>query len=303
MQESIFVVDITEAEIRLDQFLANKTILSRSQVARLIKSGDVLVNNQNSKPAYLVMVDDEISIKYKQAEELSIKPQYINFDIVYEDDDIIVVNKPKHLVVHPGPGNYDHTLVNGLLYHAKHLSSVNGDLRPGIIHRIDKDTSGLLVVAKNDYSHQFIAKQLADKTCFRKYYALLSGVLENDRIIIDAPIGRSLKDRQKMTVTDLNAKNAKTHIEVIRRMADKTFVRVELETGRTHQIRVHCQFIKHPVLNDMKYNTKTIDQSGQILHAYYLSFIHPKTNERVSFETPLPNYFYNYVDDEKLLEV
>ncbi|MDD5842813.1 MAG: RluA family pseudouridine synthase, partial [Solobacterium sp.] len=224
-----------------------------------------------------------------------IKPKDIALDIVYEDEDLIVINKPKGLVVHPAAGNYDNTLVNALLYHCKELSDINGYYRPGIVHRIDKDTSGLLVCAKNNAAHAALSAQLQDKTCFRKYYAIVNGIIDNNEGIINAPIGRSSKDRQKMEVTDKNSKEAITEFKVLQRLSSTCLVECELKTGRTHQIRVHMAFIKHPVLNDPKYSKKTIDETGQYLHAYYLSFIHPKTNERMEFVTDMPEYMKNYI--------
>ena len=220
----------------------------------------------------------------------------MDLDIVYEDQDLIVINKPKGLVVHPAVGNYENTLVHGLLYHCKDLSGINGEMRPGIVHRIDKDTSGLLVCAKNNNAHISLSSQLQDKTCFRKYYAICHGVFEHDEGTIDAPIGRDEKDRQKMSVTLKNSKEAITHFKVLKRFDDSTLVECELKTGRTHQIRVHMKFINHPVVNDAKYsNKKLIDESGQYLHAYYLSFIHPSTKKRMEFVTDMPSYMKDYI--------
>ena len=216
-------------------------------------------------------------------------------DIVYEDEDLIVINKPKDMVVHPAVGNPDGTIVNALLYHCKELSDVNGYYRPGIVHRIDKDTSGLLVCAKNNEAHNFLSEQLKDKTCYRKYYAIVSGVIANNEGEINAPIGRSEKNRQMMCVTSKNSKEAITMFKVLERYNDSTLVDVELKTGRTHQIRVHMQFINHPVLNDARYGKKTIDETGQYLHAYFLSFIHPATKERMEFRVSMPEYMKEYI--------
>ena len=199
------------------------------------------------------------------------------------------------MVVHPAVGNYDGTLVNALLYHFNSLSDINGQFRPGIVHRIDKDTSGLLVCAKNNAAHQILSEQLKDKTCYRKYYAIVSGIIENNEGEINAPIGRSPKNRQLMCVTPKNSKEAVTLFKVLERYDDSTLLDVELKTGRTHQIRVHMKFINHPVVNDNKYNKKIIDQTGQYLHAYYLSFVHPRTNKRVSFSAPMPQYMLEYI--------
>ena len=281
--------------LRIDSFLANSSDLSRSQIQKLIEEGRVLVNNETTVSRYKVNPGDFITAEYLEQTPTDIKPKDIALDIVYEDEDLIVINKPKGLVVHPAAGNYDNTLVNALLYHCKELSDINGYYRPGIVHRIDKDTSGLLVCAKNNAAHAALSAQLQDKTCFRKYYAIVNGIIDNNEGIINAPIGRSSKDRQKMEVTDKNSKEAITEFKVLQRLSSTSLVECELKTGRTHQIRVHMAFIKHPVLNDPKYSKKTIDETGQYLHAYYLSFIHPKTNERMEFVTDMPEYMKNYI--------
>ena len=283
--------------LRIDSFLANSSDLSRSQIQKLIEEGRVLVNNETTVSRYKVNPGDFITAEYLEQTPTDIKPKDIALDIVYEDEDLIVINKPKGLVVHPAAGNYDNTLVNALLYHCKELSDINGYYRPGIVHRIDKDTSGLLVCAKNNAAHAALSAQLQDKTCFRKYYAIVNGIIDNNEGIINAPIGRSSKDRQKMEVTDKNSKEAITEFKVLQRLSSTCLVECELKTGRTHQIRVHMAFIKHPVLNDPKYSKKTIDETGQYLHAYYLSFIHPKTNERMEFVTDMPEYMKNYIRD------
>lgn len=295
MKKEKYFVDIIDENLRLDVFLTKSTDLSRSNIKKLIDDGKVFVNGLNIKSSYKVIFNDEIEIMYDEPKEIKILPKKIDIDIIYEDDDILVINKQKGLVVHPGSGNYDNTLVNALLYYCKDLSGINGYLRPGIVHRIDKDTSGLLVVAKNDKAHVFLSQQLKDKTCFRKYYTILSGVIEYDNFSVDAPIGRSSKDRQKMAVTEKNSKNAITHFKVLKRFSKFTFCEAQLETGRTHQIRVHANYIKHPVYNDPKYGNNLVDQNGQLLHAYYLSFIHPKTLERLEFSTKIPDYFYDYL--------
>ena len=281
--------------LRIDSFLANSSDLSRSQIQKLIEEGRVLVNNETTVSRYKVNPGDFITAEYLEQTPTDIKPKDIALDIVYEDEDLIVINKPKGLVVHPAAGNYDNTLVNALLYHCKELSDINGYYRPGIVHRIDKDTSGLLVCAKNNAAHAALSAQLQDKTCFRKYYAIVNGIIDNNEGIINAPIGRSSKDRQKMEVTDKNSKEAITEFKVLQRLSSTCLVECELKTGRTHQIRVHMAFIKHPVLNDPKYSKKTIDETGQYLHAYYLSFIYPKTNERMEFVTDMPEYMKNYI--------
>ena len=285
--------------IRLDAYLADNTPLTRTNIQNLIKEGKILVNGLIERASYKVKLNDEISVEYVENVLTDLKPCDIDLDIVYEDEDVIVINKQKGLVVHPAPGNYDNTLVNALLFKCKDLSDVNGYYRPGIVHRIDKDTSGLLVVAKNNAAHNFLAEQLKDKRCFRKYYALVKGVIENDEGVINAPIGRDTKDRQKMCVTDKNSKEAISEFKVLKRFYDSTLLDINLLTGRTHQIRVHMAFIHHPVLNDPKYNGPYIDETGQYLHAYYLSFIHPRTNKRVEFKTDLPLYMKEYIENNE----
>jgi len=291
------VVDETSLDNRLDSYLSENTPLSRSTIQKLIKDSKVFVNNTIvSKSSYKTKLNDIVSFNYEEnTEDLSLKPKEMNLDIVYEDEDLIVINKPKNLVVHPAVGNYDNTLVNGLIYYSNKLSDINGYYRPGIVHRIDKNTSGLLVVAKNNDAHFKLAEQLKDKTCFRKYYAIVDGVIDVNEGEINAPIGRNEKNRQLMTVTDKNSKDAITLFKVLERYSDSTFIECELKTGRTHQIRVHMKFIKHPVTNDVKYGGKKVDDSEQYLHAYYLSFIHPRTNERMTFKTKMPTYMREYI--------
>lgn len=290
------IVKIEDCNQRLDQYLVNNLSKTRSSIQKLIKNKAIRVNDDFQKASYTVLENDVIEILYNE-DILDIKAENIPLDIIYEDDDLIVINKKRGMVVHPGSGNYNGTLVNALLYHYNTLSEINGKTRPGIIHRIDKDTSGLIVCAKNDNAHLFISEQLKDKRCFRKYYALISGVLEYDDVIIDAPIGRSAKDRQKMAITTNNSKDSITKVKVLKRFDKVTLVECELETGRTHQIRVHCQYIKHAVVNDPKYGKHIIDNKGQVLHAHYLSFIHPKTKERVEFEIGMADYFDYYIKE------
>lgn len=285
-------VDASEAKERLDKHIALKTDLTRSFVQSLIDEGNVLVNGQPSKSNMKVKENDFIEVEYVDDQELEATPEKMDLDIRYEDSDVIVINKPKGMVVHPAAGNQTGTLVNGLLYHCQDLSGINGVLRPGIVHRIDKDTTGLLIVAKNDVAHQSLATQLQSKTVNRLYYALVHGVMEHDYGTIDAPIGRDPKDRQKMCVTSLNSKQAVTHFKVIERFKKYTLVECQLETGRTHQIRVHMQYIKHPIVGDTKYSyRKTMDCGGQLLHAHQLTFVHPSTQEKMVIEAPLPADF------------
>ncbi len=283
-----------EEQIRIDIYLKEQTEYTRSKLEKAFKEGNILVNDVQVKKSYLLKKGDRIVLPVLKEKEFSLEPVNLHLKIVYEDEDVIVVNKPNKLVVHPAPGNYTNTLVNGLLYHSKNLSQVNGEFRPGIVHRIDADTTGLLMVAKNDQAHLSLAKQLEEKTTKRKYIALVWGVIHEDTALIDAPIGRDRNDRKKMAVTDLNAKKAITHIKVLKRLKNATLIEAVLETGRTHQIRVHMDYIGHPVVNDPVYGRRRIiDDTGQCLHAKELGFIHPKTGEEMHFEAELPPCFVN----------
>ena len=254
---------------------------------------NILVNNKKVKASYNLKLDDNIYINDDYTEEVEIKPENIPLDIVYEDDYLLVVNKKSGMVVHPAVGNYSGTLVNALMYHINKLSSVNGSIRPGIVHRIDADTSGLLLVAKNDKAHNILAEAIAKKEVVREYIALVEGIIMEDTATIDAPIGRDKKDRKKMTVTSENSKDAVTHIRVLERYKDSTLIRCKLETGRTHQIRVHLSYIGHPVVNDPVYgHKKLIDKDfGQMLHAEKLGFVHPTTKEYMEFTAEPPKRF------------
>jgi 23S rRNA pseudouridine1911/1915/1917 synthase len=264
---------------------------SRTQVQQWIKEGNVLVNGQKIKTNYKCSLNDQIEISIPDPELLDVIPEEMDLDIYFEDKDVLVVNKPSGMVVHPAPGHLTGTLVNGLMAHCKDLSGINGVLRPGIVHRIDKDTSGLLMVAKNDMAHEKLVNQLVEKTVTRKYRAIVHGVIPHDFGTIDAPLGRDTKDRQSMTIVD-KGKHAVTHFHVIERFKDFTFVECQLETGRTHQIRVHMKYIGYPLAGDPKYGPKkTLDINGQALHAGVLGFIHPRTNEYLEFEAPLPEEF------------
>lgn len=263
---------------------------SRSQIKQLIDGGNITVNGKTKKAKYKVKSGDVIRLEEPETKTLELRPENIPLDIVYEDDDVIVINKPQGMVVHPAPGHDDHTLVNALLYHCP-LSTINGTFRPGIVHRIDKDTSGLLMVAKNDKAHRFLAEQLKDKTNIREYVALVHGRIAEDEGTINAPIGRSLKDRKKQAVVK-DGRNAVTHFEVLKRYRDYTLVKCILETGRTHQIRVHMKYIGHPLVGDPLYGPKkTIKGNGQFLHAGKLGFVHPTTGKLLIFEAPLPKIF------------
>lgn len=263
---------------------------SRSQIKQLLDGGNITVNGKTEKAKYKVKSGDVIRLEEPETKTLELRPENIPLDIVYEDYDVIVINKPQGMVVHPAPGHDEHTLVNALLYHCP-LSTINGTFRPGIVHRIDKDTSGLLMVAKNDKAHRSLAKQLKDKTNIREYVALVHGRIAEDEGTINAPIGRSLKDRKKQAVVK-DGRNAVTHFEVLKRYRDYTFVKCILETGRTHQIRVHMKYIGHPLVGDPLYGPKkTIKGNGQFLHAGKLGFVHPTTGKLLIFEAPLPKIF------------
>ena len=281
-----------EDSVRLDKFVSGKLGLSRKRVKDLLDQGHILVNGKIEKASTSILPDDLVTVHLPPLEEVDILPEKMDLDIVYEDADLLVINKPKGLVVHPAPGHYSGTLVNGLLYHCKDLSGINGEMRPGIVHRIDKDTSGLLIVCKNDKAHQEISSQLADKTCHRDYLALVHHPFSHSYGTINAPIGRDEKDRQKMTVTRKNAKEAVTHFQVLKNYDQYAYIRCSLETGRTHQIRVHMQYIDHPIVGDPKYSyKKTPDTKGQLLHACHIEFIHPTTKEKMSFDASLDPIF------------
>lgn len=292
--QQIIMTEENKSE-RLDKVLsAINEEWSRSQIQQWIKEGDITVNGEKVKSNYKCQPGDIVDVSPSEPEELDVIAEDIPLDIYYEDADVIVVNKPKGMVVHPAPGHASGTLVNALMYHCKDLSGINGVLRPGIVHRIDKDTSGLLMVAKNDFAHEKLVKQLQDKTVTRKYLALVHGEIPHEAGTIDAPIGRDKRDRQSMTVTDENSRHAVTHFHVLERFKDFTFIECQLETGRTHQIRVHMKYIGYPLAGDPKYGPrKTLDLDGQALHAAVLGFIHPRSNEYMEYEAPLPAYFEN----------
>ena len=288
----IKVEETLDTGVRIDQYLKKHLDLTRSKIATMIKEHKILVNGKPVKSSYLVKANDEILTEEYQEEPMLALPEKMDLDIVYEDDDVIVVNKPNGMVVHPAVGNKNGTLVNGLLYHAKSLSSINGDFRPGIVHRIDADTTGLLMVAKNNHAHEVLARELEQKKTKRIYTALVWGVIREDSGTIDAPIGRDMNDRKKQAVTSINSKDAITHFKVLERYKNATLIELQLETGRTHQIRVHMAYIKHPVVNDPVYGKrKLIDETGQCLHAGLLGFTHPKTGKYLEFTTPLPECF------------
>ena len=292
------IITSEESGERIDVLLVSLLgeLATRSSVQKLIEAEKVLVNGNRVKKNYRCCESDSIHVEEQEVSDVEIIPQDLPLDIVYEDNDVIVVNKERGMVVHPAAGHPDGTLVNALLYYCgDSLSGIGGEKRPGIVHRIDKDTSGLIVVAKNDFAHQGLAAQLADHSLSRVYHCIAIGNLKEDKGKIDAPIGRSLQDRKKMAVTEKNSKNAVTYWEVIKRFRGYTYAKCILETGRTHQIRVHMKSIGHPLLGDFTYGAKSPDKGleGQCLHAKEITFMHPRTGERVHIETELPEYFKN----------
>lgn len=285
---------------RIDNYLPQVLDISRNKVSKMIKNEEILVNGKKTKNSYVLKENDLVEVGEIKEEIMQALPEKMDLDIVYEDDDVIVVNKPNGMVVHPAVGNKSKTLVNGLLYHSKNLSTINGEFRPGIVHRIDAYTTGLLMVAKNDKAHKILAKELEEKKTTRKYVALVWGIINTDTGTIDAPIGRDINDRKKMAVTDINSKDAITHFKVIERYSNATLIELKLETGRTHQIRVHMNYIGYPVVNDPVYGRrKIIDNTGQCLHAKTLGFIHPTTHEYMEFDSPLPPCFENILKQFK----
>ena len=290
--------------VRIDKFLSdNIEECSRSMIVQIIEEQNVLVNGKNCNKKYKVKENDFIEITIPDPVEYIAKAENIPLDIVYEDEDLLVVNKKKGMVVHPAAGNYEGTLVNALLYYCKDsLSGINGVLRPGIVHRIDKNTSGLLIVAKNDFAHKHLAEQIKEHSFTREYEAVVLGNLKSEEGTVDAPIGRNPSDRKKMCVTDKNSKNAVTHYNVIERYNGHTHIKCKLETGRTHQIRVHMSYLGHPVAGDYLYSYKTKEKfsfEGQCLHAKKIGFVHPRTQEFLFFDSELPEYFKDYLQKLK----
>lgn len=298
MDKTVFIVEEKDKGIRIDKYLSDAIEgKSRSFIQGLIEKDSIKVNGKNPKSNYKLRALDEIEVILPEPEVLKVDAEDIPIDIIYEDDDVVVVNKSQGMVVHPAPGNYNGTLVNALLYHCKNLSSINGVIRPGIVHRIDKDTSGVLVIAKNDEAHTFLSEQLKDHSMKREYYALIEGRLKNDSGTIDKPLARSKKDRLKIAIVE-DGKRAVTHYEVIERYNGYTLIKCILETGRTHQIRVHMASIGFPLVGDPVYGFKRqrFKLEGQVLHAKTLGFIHPRTKEYMEFTSELPEYFKELLD-------
>ena len=299
------IITVTDEEGRIDAFIASKLSLSRSFAAELIDEGKVLLNGSVVKKRALVKSGDEVLVEIPELKEPEAVPQDIPIEVVYEDDDLLVVNKPKGMVVHPAPGNSDGTLVNALLYHCKgSLSGINGVSRPGIVHRIDKDTSGLLIVAKNDTAHIHLAEQIKEHSFTREYLAICYGNVKQENGLVSAPIGRDPKNRQRMAVVYKNPKSAVTHYEVVERFEGFTMMRFRLHTGRTHQIRVHMASIGHPIAGDPIYGPKKVitELEGQCLHAGKIGFIHPKSGNYLEFEAELPQYFNKFKAKLKALD-
>ncbi len=280
---------------RIDKYLSEVLEKSRSTIAKMLETECILVNDKPVKTSYKIKENDKIAIVKEYVEDIPLTPEKMPLDIVYESENVIVVNKPSGLVVHPGSGNKEHTLVNGLLYHTN--LSEGEENRPGIVHRIDKDTSGLMLVAKNNEAHQILADDFKNKRVERKYIALVKGILKNNNIVIDAPIGRDEKNRKKMCVTDKNSKHAVTRVKVLKRYDKYTLIECVLETGRTHQIRVHMAYIGYPLFNDPVYGKEEIKGFGQFLHSYKVTFEEPITKEKLHFEVPLPEVFKNFLDN------
>ena len=294
---------VEQENIRLDVYISEKyNQLSRTMIQKLIENGDIRVNRSQKKISYKVQIGDKITINIPEVKETDLKPQEIPIEVVYEDNDIIVVNKPKGLVVHPANGNPDGTLVNAIMAMCKDsLSGIGGELRPGIVHRLDKDTSGLLIVAKNDIAHIRMSEQIKDRKVKKIYIALVRGVISEDEATIDMPIGRSTKDRKKMAVTK-NGKQAVTHFKVLKRYPKYTLLEIKIDTGRTHQIRVHMAEIGHPIIGDMIYSSGKNDfgVEGQMLHAKSLDFKHPITGKDMHLTAELPEYFKNILEGEEI---
>lgn len=295
MEQFTYQIGLGEDDERLDKWISSSLPdLSRSYIQKCIKDYNVVVNGKPQKASYRLKVDDEVVFDIPEAVEPNIEAENIPLNILYEDEDVLIVDKPKGMVVHPAPGHYNGTLVNAVMYHCKdHLSGINGVMRPGIVHRIDRDTTGSLIICKNDHSHNMIAAQLKEHSITRKYHAIVHGVIEQDTGTVKASIGRDPKDRKKMAIVDIGGKPAATHYTVLQRFKEYTYIECQLETGRTHQIRVHMSSIGHPLLGDEVYNQRKSPYhlEGQTLHAMVIGFVHPSTGEYMEVMAPLPEYF------------
>ena len=293
---------IVEEEIseRIDSYLARVMDVSRSKIQKLVKSGKILVNGHEVSASYQVKLNDEIEVNEELDVEIDVEAEDIPLDIVYEDDDLLIINKKSGMVVHPAPGHYTGTLVNALLY--KYDITSGSKERPGIVHRLDKDTSGLMLVAKNEFTHEKLSKMISEKKVERKYLAIVNGVIKHDTGTIDAPIGRDVNDRQKMAVTEVNSKEAITHFKVLERFKNNTYIECILETGRTHQIRVHMAYIGFPVNNDPIYTKGKASEFGQMLHSYHIKLEHPRTGKVLEFEVEAPKEFREKLDDLRAQE-
>lgn len=288
--------------VRLDLYLSQELDeISRTYIQNLIKEGRILVNGMIKKPKYLVKEGDNIIVELPKPKKLEVLAEKLPLDIVYEDEDLLLVNKEQGMVVHPAPGNYSGTLVNALMYWVDNLSSINGIIRPGIVHRLDKDTSGLLLVAKNDYSHRFLSEQFKERTIKREYIALVKGQFKDLEGIINAPIGRNPNDRKKMMVTEKNSREAITKYKLLESFSNYSLVELELMTGRTHQIRVHLSYLNRPIIGDPLYGDKKLqfNLSGQLLHAKRLGFIHPRSKEYMEFTSEMPERFKDFINKIK----
>ncbi len=288
------IINVDKSDIRIDKYIASVTDFSRAYVSKLISNDKIKLNDRSVKSSFLVNEGDIINIENEKLEEKDITAENIDLDIVYEDEYLMIINKKSGMVVHPGAGNYNHTLVNALKYYTDNLSDID-DFRPGIVHRIDKDTSGLMVVAKDNKTHELLSLMFSKKEVHRKYIALLKGEFKYDTADIDAPIGRDKNNRQKMTITDDHSRSAVTHLRVIKRYKNFTLASLELETGRTHQIRVHMAYIGYPIYNDPVYTNDKCTSFGQFLHSSSIDFIHPITKKNMHFECALPSEFSNFL--------